>query len=220
MAPDRGERPGDPKAREEVRERRRNPQQEDLLPLRRLAHAEEVHEVPVGGDEPLGRVHDHREEADQERDDRDALQAWPDPEDEDGRDDDDRRHLQDHQVGIEARANKRRKGEQEREREAERHRDPEPEEGSAARVQRRAPQRRPLVDERPGDGARGGQQEPLLGAHAHVDRVPDEDDHEAGHEREKAPERLGDGEPGPRVAHGVSRSTERRMPDTSPTSCW
>jgi hypothetical protein len=64
---------------------------------------------------------------------------------------DDRRHLEDHEVGKEARAHQRGKGEDERKQEAQCNRRAESQQRAAARVERGGPEHGALFHERPGN---------------------------------------------------------------------
>ena len=92
----------DPQAAEEIRQRTGNAQTEQDLPAGRPAHPEQVEEPMVDAAQAERRVGDDREEGDDDRaqDERDARVVHPD--DDERRDGDDRRHLQQHGVGEKA----------------------------------------------------------------------------------------------------------------------
>ena len=177
---DRGERGRDAEPGEKVGERGGNAEMEELLKAARAPHGEEFDEVAVGGDEALGGVHDERKKADEKRDDRDALEAGADPNDEDGREDDHGGHLQNHQVGVEADADEGREGEGERADEADGDGEGEAEEGALRGVERGA-------REGIGVGAKGledrhgrGQQKAQVFREQRVDAIPQCEDESTG----------------------------------------
>ncbi len=99
---DGGEGGGDAESGKKIRQGGGDAEQENLLMFRGFAHLEEIDQIAIRGDETLGRVDREREEADEKGDDGDTGETRANPENQDRRQHDDRRHLQNHEIRIKA----------------------------------------------------------------------------------------------------------------------
>ena len=169
---------GDPEAREEIGERVREPQMDQRLPAVRAVKLEEIEEVVVGRVEALRGVGEDGEEGDDPGADQERLAGRRRVDQDQRRDGDDRRHLQDHGIGEERELDPARLRHQDRKRDAGDKGDRKRQEGGAQRHEERLAEDRPVGDERLADPDRAWQD-----VVRHVgDRDVDLPDHDEKHE--------------------------------------
>ena len=136
---------GDPQAGEEIGERVRDLQVNERLPAAGAVELEQVEEVVVGGAQALRGVGQHREEGDDPGADEDRALRGRRIDDDERRNGDDGRHLQDHGIGIERQLDPSRLRHQDRQRHGAGNGDGERHERDLQRHQERAGEDRPVL---------------------------------------------------------------------------
>ena len=141
----------DPEAGEKIGQGGRHSQVQQRLPRRRAVQPEQRQEVPVGAVQSDRGVRHDRKERDDPGADQERQKRLAHPDDDQGRDRHDRRHLQDHRIGEEAQLEKARAREQQRDGAAKQCRRGERRQRDAQRDQQRAEQARAVDPQAVGD---------------------------------------------------------------------
>ena len=173
---------GDLQAAEEIRQRGGQAQIAQGLPAARAVELEQVDQIMVGRVEPEDRVRQDREERHDPGADQQRQVDVADPDDDQRRDRDDRRHLQDHRIGEQRFLQPLRLREDDRERDADRDRGDQRRKRDAQRDPQRFRQRAPVVPQRLRDQDRAGQDVMRDALDAHH-RLPGGEHHDADHHR-------------------------------------
>ena len=197
---DQGEAAGDPQAREKIGQRVRQLEKDERPPAAGAVELEQVEEVVVGAAQALRRVGQDREEGDDPGADQDRALRGRRIDQDQRRDRDDRRHLQDDGVGVEGELDPARLRHDDGERDAADERDGERREGDLQRDEERGDEDRPIRRHRLGDADRARQDVVRHVVDRHIDLPDDEQEREhrdrhqdAEHALDRACRRCGGG---------------------------